>query len=143
MISSTSTRVDQHPRLRRGEGPRGKLLAVADHPVDLGHRGVTLGRDLRGAAGDDDPRPGARAARLADRLARLALGLGGDRAGVDDDRIGEPGGARMLAHDLRFVGIEAAAEGDDLGLARVRGHRSRPAFSSPRKLVAAGPVIHT
>ncbi len=66
-----------------------ELLAVAEDAVDLGHRGKGLGVDLRGAAGDDHRRSGRATAGAADRLARLALGLGRHRAGVDDHRIDE------------------------------------------------------
>ena len=58
--------------------------------------------------------PGRSRRGLADRLARLALGLGGHRAGVDDDRVFEAGGAAVAAHHLGFEGVEAAAEGDDI-----------------------------
>ena len=55
-----------------------------------------------------------RALRIACRAWRTALRR--HRAGVDDHRAVEPGGVRMLAHDLRFVGVEPAAEGDDLDI---------------------------
>jgi len=54
------------------------------------------------------------APRPADRLARLALGLGGHRAGVDDHRVGQTGGRGMRPHDLGFGEVEATTEGDDL-----------------------------
>ena len=53
------------------------------------------------------------ALELADGLRGLAHGLGGDRAGVDDDRIAEPGRCRMAPHHLRLVGVEPAAQRDD------------------------------
>ena len=74
-------------------------------------------------------------ARAADRLARLALGLARDRAGVDDDALGQPRSTRTGAHDLRLVGVEPAAHGDDLEPAH--------AGSTPVKLAAVGPVIST
>ena len=78
-----------HPRAARELAPqRGvELVIVADHLVDLGHRGVALGPDLGAAAGDHDARLRVLAPGAADRLARLALGLGGDRAGVHDDQV--------------------------------------------------------
>ena len=86
------------------------LLGIADHGIDLRH-GSERGRiDLRGAAGDDDARGGMVAARAADRLARLAHGLAGDGAGIDDHGIREPGLARQRAHHLRFRSVEATAE---------------------------------
>src|SRR5205085_2446355 len=70
----------------------------------------------------------------ADRLARLAHRLAGHRAGVEHHRVGEPVGGRLLADDLALVGVEAAAEGDDVDV--LHG-------SSPAKSTAAGPVIST
>ena len=57
-------------------------------------------------------RPLAR--RLADRLARLALGLRRHRAGVDDDHIREAGFGCKPLDRLRFIGVETAAEGEDV-----------------------------
>ena len=92
------------------------LLGVADDVIDLGHRREALRLDLRRAAGDDDARSRVLAAQPADRLRRLAHGLGGDRAGVDDDRVVEPGLCGVPAHHLGLVGVEPAAERDDAGI---------------------------
>ena len=62
-----------------------QLLGVAEDAVDLGHGGEACRLDLRGAAGDDDARPGCSRAQPADGLAGLPHRLGGDGAGVDDD----------------------------------------------------------
>jgi hypothetical protein len=48
----------------------------------------------------------------ADGLARLALGLGGDGARVDDDGVLQGGG--VAAHHLALVCVQPAAEGEDL-----------------------------
>jgi hypothetical protein len=74
-------------RARLAPGLRLHLLVVADDPVDLGHGGEDLRLGLCGAAGDDDAGVRVLALHAADRLARLARRLGGDRAGVDDDRL--------------------------------------------------------
>ena len=91
--------------------------------------------DLRGAAGDDDLGFRMLTARLANRLPRLAHAFRRHRAGVDDHRGPEPGVAGMLAHDLGFVGIEPAAEGDDLDLRHVAASNTKLAlggdFDSP------------
>src|SRR3546814_15039545 len=87
--------------------------------------------DLRRAAGDDDLGVGVLAPCLADRLARLALGLAGDGAGVHDDGVVESCRLGVAAHDFGFVGVEAAAEGENAGCA----HGSRVPFSSDRKSV--------
>ena len=55
-----------------GEGLGFELLLIADDVIDLGHGGEARGIDLRRAAGDDDLGVGPLAARLADRLPRLA-----------------------------------------------------------------------
>ena len=90
-----------------------ELAIVADHAVDLGHRGIALGLDLGAAAGDDDAGSRLLAPRPADRLARLALGLGGHRAGVHDHRVLEARGRGMAAHHLGFEAVQPAAEGHD------------------------------
>ena len=54
---------------------------------------------------------GALAVGAADGLAGLALGLGGDGAGVDDDGVVVSVGG-VAAHDLAFVGVQPAAEGE-------------------------------
>ena len=103
---------DPHPAaagLR--EGVRIELFTVAEHKIDLGHGGVAVRVYLDGAAGDDDAGVGRLSPGAADRLARLALGLGGHRAGVYDDGVVLTPG--MAAHDLGFIGVEAAAEGQD------------------------------
>ena len=69
-----------------GERLRPHLLGVADDVIDFAQRCKALGLDLRGAAGDDDARRRVLAAQPADGLRRLAHGLGGDGASVDDDR---------------------------------------------------------
>ena len=119
-------RHDVVDRNRRGiarQKTRGmELFGVADHAVDLGHGGVTRGIDLCGAAGDDDAGLGVGAPCAPDRLARLALGFRRHRAGVEDHRALKAGGSGMAAHDFRFEGVQAAAEGDDFG----RAHSSKP-----------------
>ena len=76
---------------------------IAEDEIDLGHVRECVGLGLRGAAGDDDARVGVFAARAADRLPRLAHGFGGDGAGVDEDRVGEPGlfGALLASRRTR------------------------------------------
>ncbi len=105
---------DQHARRSRGIALALELCLVAEYLVDFRHGGVALGTDLRGAAGDDEPGIGPRAAGAADRLARLALGLGGHRAGVDDHRIVEAGRRGLRADHLGFEGVEPAAESNDV-----------------------------
>ena len=100
-----------------------QLVVVAQHPIDVRQRGPGRGVDLRGAAGDDDARVGAVRGRAADRLARLALRLGGHGAGVDDDGVWSASVARRTAaHDLAFIGVQAAAEGEDID-GHSRNHR--------------------
>ena len=84
---------------------------------------------------------GLLAARLADRLPGLAHGFGGDRAGVEDHRAivepAKPGGFGLAAHHLGFIGVEPAAEGDD-----VDRHQAAPccsrAHDAGRRIEAAG-----
>ena len=96
---------DLHPRGGAGQpgpGVAPQLLGVADQMVDLGHRCEAARRHLDSAAGHDDAAARALAAQPADGLARLPLGLGGDRAGVDDHRVVEGGGTGVAAHHLRL-----------------------------------------
>ena len=96
-----------------------RLLLIADDVIDLVHGGEAVRIDLRGAAGHHDLGVGAHPPRPPNSLARLAHGLGRHRAGVDDHRVAHSGGVGMLAHDFGLIGIEPAAEGDDLD---IRGH---------------------
>ena len=101
-----------------------EFLGVAQHDIDFRHVGIGRGVDLGGTAGHDDPRIGILAPGPADGLAGLALRLGCDGAGVDDHGVGQPGFVGMLSHDLGFIGIQTAAECDDLGRALISHGRS-------------------
>ena len=91
---------------------RPQLVRVAQHAVHAGQLRPRRRIDLRRAAGDHDARTWPLARRATDRLARLALRLGRHRAGVDDHRVGQSGG--VAAHHLALVGVQPAAEGEDL-----------------------------
>ncbi len=99
-----------------GEGGSLHLVVVADHMVDFRHVREAGRIDLRRAARDHDLCVRPRPPRLPDRLPRLPHGFRRHRAGVHDHRVGEARGARMLAHDLRFIGVQPAAEGDDVDI---------------------------
>ena len=90
MMSATGIRGRSRGAQARSSRRR-SFSALPSTLVDLGHGGEAGGLDLRGAAGDDDARLGLLARAPADRLAGLALGLGGDGAGVDHHGVGEPG----------------------------------------------------
>ena len=92
-----------------------QLFDIAQYPMDIGQRRPCRRVDLRRATGHDDPRVGLFAGDAPDRLTRLPLGLGGHRAGVDDDRVRRDRRlARESAHHLAFVGVQAATKSDDL-----------------------------
>ena len=91
---------------------RPQFVVVAEHAVNVRQGGPGGWVDLRGAAGDDDAGLGPLARDAADGLAGLAFGLGGNGAGVDDHGVGRAGG--QTAHDLAFIGVQAAAEGEDV-----------------------------
>src|SRR5262245_51258142 len=99
---------------QRLEGAEGNLLGVADDGIDLRHGAEAAGLNLCRTAGDDDADTWLLTPQPADGLGRLAHGLAGDRAGVDDRRILQPSSVGVLPHHLRFEGVEATAERDDL-----------------------------
>src|SRR5262249_16396000 len=68
----------------------------------------------RRAARDHDGRIGMLALELADGLARLPHRLRRHRAGIDDDGVGESGRLRLATDHFRLIGVEPAAEGDDV-----------------------------
>src|SRR6266536_2196938 len=79
----------------------------------------------------------------ADGLARLAHRLGRYRAGIDDEGIRKARRLRLTADHLSLIGIEAAAEGDDIdahwfALATNSAGSNFPSYSK-----ATGPVIST
>ena len=90
------------------------LFGIAEHGVDFGHCREARGIDLRRATRDDERAPRMFAAQLADGLPRLTLGLGRNGAGIDDDRVVEPGRLGMPADRFGFEGVEAATERDDV-----------------------------
>ena len=128
-----------------------QLLLVAEHGIDLRHRGEGLLFRLRGAAGNDDAGMRMVAPRPADRLAGLAHGLTGHRTGVDQDGVVEPGLLSLRLHHFGFICVEAAAEGNDLDAAhcasasRVPSRDQRPVEGStlPDHSHSAGPVMMT
>ena len=87
-----------------------RFLGIADHQVDRLQPGEGLRVDLGRAAGHDDSCRRMRAPRPADGLARLPLGLGRHRTGVEHQRVGEPLGLTHGLDRLGLVGIEPTAE---------------------------------
>ena len=65
-----------------------RFVAVADDGVDFGQGGEFLRGALGVASGDDDAGGGVLAADAADPGAGLAVGLGGDAAGIYNDNMG-------------------------------------------------------
>ena len=120
--------------------PRLELLGIAEDEVDLGHGGEGFRVDLGGAAGDDDAGVRIVAARLADRLAGLAHGLGRHRAGVDQDGVAHAGLLGAAAHDLGFQRVQPAAEGDGLRFAHGRGPK---VLTSTRSASPTDPSIRS
>ena len=142
----TDMGLGRHVAGERAPGLRLQLAVIAHQLVDTVERRVGLGRDLRRTAGHDDPGVGSRAPGSPDRLAGLTLGLGRDRAGVDDHQIVQTGRLRMPAHHLGFEGVEAAAEGDDVDRAHGPAGSGWPMVSGsnvPVKLSDQEPVMAT
>ena len=97
------------------------------------------GVGLRRAAGDDDLAARIVAPRLADRLLGLPHGLGRHRAGVDDQRVGQPGLLGLGLHHFGFVGVEAAAEGERLDAHQAASQLARP--GAGRRIELAGELV--
>src|SRR5262249_24335209 len=130
-----------------------ELLLVAQHQGNLGHDGEGFRLRLRGAAGHHDARIGPLALEFADRLARLPHRLGSDRAGIHHHGVGDAGGRRRAADHLGLVGVEAAAEGDDVdahgapaldtSALAVSAGTKRTGSNVPAYSYCTGPVIST
>ena len=162
MMSLTRTRgVPATPKSARSS-PRSSFSALPRTRSTSGMAAKVSGSIWAAQPATTIGRLGMLAARLADRLARLAHGFGGDGAGVDEDGVAEAGFARRGAHDLGFQRIQPAAEGDDVDppVTRAPGGaaRSAPAISGasrgdlpgsvagsrvPSNSVSTGPVIQT
>src|SRR5215471_1387320 len=125
------------------------FYVVSNHAIDFRHGGETVRTGLRRAPGDDDPHLRALALEPTDGLTRLAFGLAGDRAGIDDHHIANACGAKtgcsgIAADNLGFIGVEPAAEGDDVDAHVVAPAASNSAGSNrPSNSYSIGPVIST
>src|SRR5665213_2112376 len=119
----------------------GQLLFVAEHAIDLGHRGEHAGIGLGGTTGHHELRIGPLAARLADRLARLLHRRAGHRAGVEHHGIVDAGSRHRVTNDLRLGEIQPAAEGDDIGAHATPLNNA--GSNMPSNSNSTGPVIST
>ena len=97
-----------------GETPGVQFFLVAQDVIHFGHGGEGLRIELGRAAGDDDARQGIALTVLADFLTRLAHRFAGHRAGVDHDGRIETGPTAMGTHHLALIGVQPAAEIDNL-----------------------------
>src|SRR4029079_6633796 len=100
----------------------------AAHRPLFGLGGASASGGLRGAPRDHDARRRPLALEPADGLTRLPHRLGGHRAGVEDDGLGKIRGARLATDHLGLIGVEPAAEGDDVDAHRratARGEQTR------------------
>ena len=79
---------------------RQQLRLIVEYAVDFGQRGIAFRRQMGGTTRYDNSRLGVLSARAADCLACLPLGLGSNRASIDDNRTGQPGGGRGATNDL-------------------------------------------
>jgi hypothetical protein len=94
------------------------LLLVAKHQGNTGDCEQGLRVDLGVAAGHHHPAAVVEAARPADEVARLGVGGGGHRAGVDDDQVGSrlegdhpvSGCLQALLHGRRLELVGLAAQ---------------------------------
>ncbi len=123
---------------------RGRVFRkISEYAINLGHRGERSGLGLGGAAGNDDLGVRVLPLQAADGLARLADGLGGHGARIDDDRIRESCRFRIAAHQLRLRGVQPATEGDDFDHRVPHAAASMVWLSLPSNSVSTGPVMST
>src|SRR6185312_4403240 len=121
-----------------------ELFLVADDAIHFRHGGESRGFRLCGTAGDDDARGRPLTLDVTDALARLAHRFRRHRTGVHHNRVAQTSGARLAPDHFRLVGIQAAAECDDIDAhtapASVRNNAElkRPSYSN-----CTGPVIST
>src|SRR5258708_38335269 len=83
------------------------LVGVADNPRDAGECGQFFGSALGITAGDDNANGGVGGVKLANGVASLSVGGGGDGAGVDHDDVGggrRGGGGAATVEQLAFDG---------------------------------------
>src|SRR5215213_3239178 len=116
-------------------------MLVAHYDRDLWHfyEGLRLG--LRRTARHHDFRTSAHSGQPADALARLPNRFRRDRAGVHHDGVFEAGADGGVADHLGFVGVEAAAECDDLDAHATAANSA--GSKTPSNSNATGPVIST
>ena len=127
----------------RAPGLRADLLLVAQYQRDLGHIGKGFRLGLRRAARDHDAHRGTLALEPANGLARLAHRLRRHRAGVDDDRLDHACRLCLAADHFRLIGVEPAAEGDDVDAHPVAASANSAGSNLPSYSYATGPVINT
>ena len=94
---------------------------IADNLINLLHLCIALWINLGCTARNNNARPRVIAPRTADCLTRLALGLLGDRAGIEDDRVLKPCIFRMRPHHFGLIGVKPAAKSDKLWVVFIHG----------------------
>ena len=90
-------------------------MRIADHPGDAFQRGDFFRSALRVTAGDNDARGGIRAMNLADGVARLRIGRGRDRAGVQHHDVGS---GMLIEHLSPSARSERRSEAASASVAR-------------------------
>ena len=101
-------------------------MAIADDGGYTGETSYFLGSALSVAAGDDDAGAGIEAVSAPDVSASFAVGLGGNAAGVDDNRFGfgllSFGGARVSQERRDGFAIGAGGAATKVLDVEGRGH---------------------
>src|SRR5579884_2204591 len=122
--------------------PSVELLFVAGDAVYFRHCGERFRRGLCRTAGHDNARMRPLAADAADALLGLPHRFGGDGASVHDDTLADARVRPAPPDHLRFVRVQAAAEGDDVD---AHGTAVFPKAGSkvPANSNSTGPVIST
>src|SRR5215213_2697170 len=106
-----------------------QLLAIAEDAIDLVHGSKGAIFELGGATRDNEASLRALATRAADGLTGLSQGFGRHGTGVEDDGVVQTGVERRGADHLGLIGVEPAAEGNDLDIVHAGTVRSRSGSS--------------
>src|SRR5262245_61189313 len=120
-----------------------ELFFVADDAVDFRHRRENLCFGLRSTASDNDTGIRSLALETAYGLPGLTHRFRGHRAGIHHNRAVNAGSGCGPSNDFRLVGVQSAAEGDDVDAHDAPAFAKSVGSKRPLNSNSTGPVIST